>query len=83
MRFAVLLHKDEEGDDNDISVIVPWLEGTYTQGSDRDEALANAKEAIELTLLTYLDIGKRLPDWEYLPYELAFVDVDVPEVEKG
>jgi predicted RNase H-like HicB family nuclease len=47
MHFDVILERDEDG----VWVVsVPALPGCFTQGDRREEALANAKEAIELHL---------------------------------
>jgi antitoxin HicB len=43
MTFNVVLDSAEEGGFN---VIVPALDGCFTQGDSEEEALANAKEAI-------------------------------------
>jgi len=43
MKFNVVLNKAEEGGYN---VIVPALDGCFTQGNSEDEALKNAEEAI-------------------------------------
>ena len=43
MKFNVILEKAEEGGFN---VIVPALDGCYTQGDTESEALENALEAI-------------------------------------
>jgi len=48
MRFNVILKPAEEGGFN---VIVPALDGCFTQGDTEEEALKNAKEAI----LCYLE----------------------------
>jgi antitoxin HicB len=48
MKFNIILEKAEEGGFN---VIVPALDGCYTQGDTEEEALENAKEAI----LCYLE----------------------------
>ena len=42
MQFSIILEKDEDG----FSVIVPALDGCYTQGDTEEEALFTAKEAI-------------------------------------
>ena len=47
MKFKVVLEKEEDGG---YSVHVPSLPGCHTQGDTREEALANAKEAIECYL---------------------------------
>ena len=47
MEFDVVLEQDEGG----VWVVtVPALPGCFTQGDTRDEALLNAKEAIQLHL---------------------------------
>ena len=48
MKFNVVLEPAEEGGFN---VIVPALDGCYTEGETEEEALKNAKEAI----LCYLE----------------------------
>ena len=47
MKFKVVLEKEEDGG---YSVHVPSLRGCHTQGDTREEALANAREAIECHL---------------------------------
>lgn len=44
MQYRVLIEQDEDGV---FVTTVPALPGCISQGSTRDEALANAKEAIE------------------------------------
>ncbi|MHB1493593.1 MAG: type II toxin-antitoxin system HicB family antitoxin [Thermoplasmataceae archaeon] len=44
MKYTVILEKDEAGF---YVVNVPALPGCFTQGKTREEALENAKEAIE------------------------------------
>ena len=48
MKFTIVLEPAEEGGFN---VTVPALDGCYTQGDTEEEALTNAKEAIQ----TYLE----------------------------
>jgi predicted RNase H-like HicB family nuclease len=43
MRFNIILEPAEEGGFN---VIVPALDGCYTQGENQQDALDNAREAI-------------------------------------
>jgi len=43
MKFKIILENAEEGGFN---VIVPALDGCFTQGDTEEEALENAKEAI-------------------------------------
>ena len=47
LKYTVILVPEEEGG---YSVEVPALPGCYTQGETREEAIAMAKEAIELYL---------------------------------
>ena len=47
MKFNIILKNAEEGGFN---VIVPGLDGCFTQGATEDEALKNAKEAIKCYL---------------------------------
>ncbi len=42
-----------------------------TQGRTRDEALANAREALELTIESMLEHGESLPDEELEVIEVA------------
>ena len=58
MKYTVIL---EEGEDGYIIAHVPALKGCHTQGKTRDEALKNAKEAIELYLETLRDLKKPIP----------------------
>ncbi|MGD8780022.1 MAG: type II toxin-antitoxin system HicB family antitoxin [Ignavibacteria bacterium] len=48
MKFNIILEKAEEGGFN---VIVPALDGCFTQGDSEEEAINNAKEAI----LSYIE----------------------------
>jgi len=47
LKYIIILVPEEEGG---YSVEVPALPGCYTQGETREEAIAMAKEAIELYL---------------------------------
>ena len=62
MKFTVIL---EEGEDGYIVVTVPALPGCVTQGKTKEEALKNAKEAIEL----YLDVLRE--DNEPIPQDIG------------
>lgn len=71
--YKVVLRREKEGG---YSVFVPGLPGTFTQGETREEALAMAREAIELMLEEYLEEGEEVPgDCEFL-IETVRVDVD-------
>ncbi|MGH2763856.1 MAG: type II toxin-antitoxin system HicB family antitoxin [Thermoleophilaceae bacterium] len=56
--FDVVLESAEEGG---FVVSVPDLPGCWTQGETRDEALANAKEAIGAYLDALEELGRPLP----------------------
>lgn len=58
MNYAVVIHKDA---DSDYGVTVPDLPGCFTAGRTLDEALAMAKEAIELHLEGLIEEGEVLP----------------------
>jgi len=57
-QFEVVLERTEEGG---FVVSVPDLPGVWTQGESRDEALANAREAIAGYLDTLRDEGWPIP----------------------
>ncbi len=56
MKYSVVIHKDSK---SDYGVIVPDLPGCFSAGSTIDEALENAKEAIESTLSHAGGVGER------------------------
>jgi antitoxin HicB len=62
-------------DDGGFSVTVPALPGCFTQGDTREEAVAMAKEAIELHLEALRDDGESAPDDRV---EVVTVEVQVP-----
>ncbi|MEX2158813.1 MAG: type II toxin-antitoxin system HicB family antitoxin [Dehalococcoidia bacterium] len=72
MRYTVVLEPDDEG--RGFTVRVPALPGCVTEGRTREEALANAREAI----LGYIEglekAGEPVPE-ETAPVELATVAV--------
>jgi len=68
MKFLVTLEGDEKGW---IVAECPSLPGCLTQGRTREEALANIREAIQLSLETRKAMG--LP----LGVEVAVVEVEV------
>ena len=68
MRYTVIL---EKGEDGYIVANVPALPGCITQGKTREEALKNAKEAIEL----YIDVLRE--DNEPIPQDVGTeVEID-------
>lgn len=59
MRYPIAI---EPGDDTQaFGVVVPDLPGCYSAGDTLDEAIDNAKEAIELWLETVIDDGGSVP----------------------
>jgi predicted RNase H-like HicB family nuclease len=69
VHYGVVL---EEGQDGWIVARVPSLPGVVTQGRTREEALANAREAIELTLEDMAARGEPIP-----PADLAAEMVEI------
>ena len=57
--YKIHLHKDPEGG---YTVSVPALPGCITYGEDVDEAIAMAKEAIELYIEELQERGETVPD---------------------
>ena len=57
--YKIHLHKEEEGG---FTITVPVLPGCITYGDNVDEAIAMAKEAIELYLEELQARGETIPD---------------------
>jgi predicted RNase H-like HicB family nuclease len=57
--YKIHLHKEAEGG---FTVSVPVLPGCITYGEDVDEAIAMAKEAIELYIEELQERGEAIPD---------------------
>jgi predicted RNase H-like HicB family nuclease len=58
MNYPIVIHKDRK---SDYGVTVPDLPGCFTAGSTIDEALAMAREAIELHLEGLIEEGQPVP----------------------
>jgi antitoxin HicB len=58
MRYTVVLERESDGG---YVVSVPALPGCVSQGDDRDEALANIREAIELYVEDCREAGDPVP----------------------
>ena len=58
MKYTVIL---ENGEDGYIIAHVPALKGCHTQGKTKEEALKNAREAIELYIESFKALNKPLP----------------------
>ena len=68
LTYKILLHKAEEGG---YTVTVPALPGCITEGDNIDQALAMAKEAIELYVEEFQSRGEAVPnDSETLEYSM-------------
>jgi predicted RNase H-like HicB family nuclease len=59
LTYKIHLHKEPEGG---FTVTVPVLPGCVTYGENLDEAIAMAKEAIELYVEELRDRGETIPD---------------------
>lgn len=57
--YKILLHKEDKGG---FTVSVPALPGCITYGEDVDEALAMAREAVELYIEELQERGETIPD---------------------
>ena len=70
MKFNIVLEKAGEGGYN---VTVPALEGCYTQGDSEQEAIVNAKEAVECYLegLEKINQFYSKPDFKIKEIEVA------------
>lgn len=58
MKYRVLIEQDEDGR---FVAEVPALPGCITQGASRDEALENAREAIEVYLESLRERNEPIP----------------------
>jgi antitoxin HicB len=69
--YRILLNKEPEGG---FTVTVPALPGCITYGADMDEAITNAKEAVELFLESLTAHGEPIPTEENtFEYSLTLV----------
>lgn len=57
--YKIHLHKEPDGG---FTVMVPALPGCITYGDDIDEAMAMAKEAVELYIEALQERGEPIPD---------------------
>ena len=87
MRYPIVIHKDEN---SDYGVIVPDIPGCFSAGDTYDEALSNAKEAIECHLEGLLLDQEALPiatslehwveDEDYKHGVWAIIEIDLTEI---
>ena len=73
MRYAVILTRDEEGN---WLASVPAFPGCHTWGKTREDALANAREAVDGCIESLRASGDALPE-EPSPPEIEFVQASV------
>jgi len=73
MKYSIVLEPDPEG--LGFTVRVPALPGCITEGATRDEAIANAKEAIEGFIEGLVKAGDPVPR-ETQPAEVATITLD-------
>ena len=59
-RYTILLHPDEE--QGGYTVTVPTLPGCITEGDTLEEAIAMAKEAIQLYIESLIADGEPVPE---------------------
>jgi predicted RNase H-like HicB family nuclease len=57
-KFTVVIERDEDGV---YIASVPVLQGCYTQGNTRREALANIQDAIRLHIEARRELGEPIP----------------------
>lgn len=88
MRYPIAI---ESGDETHAyGVVVPDLPGCFSAGDSLDEAIANAKEAIELWMETVIEDGHAIPeaspiakhqaDPEFAGWIWAVVEVDLSKL---
>ena len=73
LNYRVLLRREPEGG---YTVTVPALQGCVTFGTTIDEAITNAKEAIELFLESLRDHGDPIPTEEGTLEYLVAIEAD-------
>jgi predicted RNase H-like HicB family nuclease len=88
MRYPIAI--EQGGDDQAFGVVVPDLPGCFSAGDTLDEAVDNAKEAIEFWLETVIDDGGAVPlpksiaehqaSQEFAGWIWAVVPVDLAEL---
>ena len=61
MRYRIILEPQQEGG---YTVFIPELPDVITEGDTKEEALTNAKEAIEEYLKTMAEMGWAIPHLE-------------------
>ena len=75
LRYTIILDPDSDGI---YTVTVPALPGVVTQGDTIEEALAMARDAIELHLRGLLEDGEPIPTEVHSP-QLLTLEVAMPD----
>jgi antitoxin HicB len=75
LSYAVVLEPEAEGG---FSVVVPALPEAHTQGETVEEALANAREVIELVLECRAERGEEIPPSDFEGVRVERVSVSAP-----
>lgn len=77
LRYAVVLEPCAASEGGGFTVTVPALPEIVTQGQNVDDALAMARDVIELSLAVRRDEGDEIPpsDAEYARLEVVAVSV--------
>ena len=71
-RYTALLYREQE--EGGYSAVVPSLPGCFTQGDTIDEAVANAREAIQGHVASLEELGRDVPE-ESAPPSIVTVEV--------
>ena len=77
LRYTVVLEPGEP-DEGGFVVTVPALPEAHTQGDTVEEALENAREVIELCILSRRDNGEEIPQSDAGITRVESVAVSVP-----
>jgi antitoxin HicB len=78
LRYAVVLEPCPASEGGGFTVTVPALPEIVTQGEDLEDALAMARDAIELSLSVRRDEGDEIPPSDAKYARLEIVAVSVP-----
>ena len=73
LNYRILLRKEPEGG---YTVTVPTLQGCVTYGDSIEDAISNAKEAIELYLESLREHGEPIPTEEGTLEYMVAVEAD-------
>lgn len=77
MHFTVVLEPGDP-DEGGFVVTVPALPEAHTQGDSMEEALANAREVVELCVLSRREHGEEIPRSDVGATRLESVAITIP-----